>query len=140
MDWQSKIVSSNKNDEKRMLLLLIEFMNEFHLKQCVLKPTHRHGNILDLLLTNNEELIHSYHCIPVISSVTDHNLIEIATHFNSKHSTDQPDPRPLNSEFDEFNYFDENIDWSSFNNRIREICWKGSHFKIAVTYSPVYST
>ncbi len=52
------------SDEKQCLYLLSELANEFTLQQCICKKTHKDGNVLDLVWTNNRDLVHSYSCIP----------------------------------------------------------------------------
>ena len=50
-------------DERVMIEDLNNLCQEFFLSQIINKPTHKDGNTLDLVLTNNVKLIHSYQCI-----------------------------------------------------------------------------
>ena len=57
-----------------MLMELKDIANEFFMTQLIQKPTHRHGNTLDLLFTNNPDILHSYSCSETIFS--DHLIVE----------------------------------------------------------------
>ena len=63
-------------DEKDMLNTLNELMGDFHLNQCIEKATHKDGNTLDLFLTNNKQLIHSYSCFPTVNSISHHSIVQ----------------------------------------------------------------
>ena len=58
-EWPEGIPSSGcSSDERQMLNALNEFCNDMFMSQHVLSPTHKDGNILDLVFTNNSSLIH----------------------------------------------------------------------------------
>ena len=73
--------NSTPSSNNALTQALIEFQNKHFLTQMVHKPTHRAGNILDLVLTNNQQLINEVHCLP--TQFTDHYVVEIASHFKS---------------------------------------------------------
>merc|ERR1712137_1410522 len=58
----------SKNCNNELLEILNDFSTTFNLNQILQKPTHSSGNILDFLLTNNDENIFNYECIPTIYS------------------------------------------------------------------------
>ena len=126
VEWpQGVIKSSSSRDEKVMLEELKDFMNEFFLQQIITTPTHKDGNVLDLLLTNNSNLIHSYHCIPTLNQISHHNIIEIATTYNVVFGVTQTNnissiPRGT---FDDYNYFDEDIKWTEINETLKKHDW-----------------
>ena len=68
-----------KKDEKIMFEKVFELCNNFQLNQYVNKPTHKDGNILDLLFTNNDNLIHNLNVIPTILNVSHHSIIQCST-------------------------------------------------------------
>ena len=70
-------LTGTSKDEKPMLETLNELCCEFQLSQCITDATHKDGNILDLLLTNNQQIIHSYCCIPSSPSISHHSLITV---------------------------------------------------------------
>ena len=53
---------------KQLLTVLHDFKTHMNINQIIHKPTHREGNILDFLLTNNTDSIFSYTCSPTIHS------------------------------------------------------------------------
>ena len=67
------------NDEKLIANQLFEIMNDFSLLQLIDTPTHKEGDTLDLLLTNNIQLIHSLETIPKVK-LSDHYMINVKTH------------------------------------------------------------
>ena len=69
-------------DEREMLDALKEFTSEFFLYQKITSSTHKRGNILDLLFTNNPLFLHSYDCTN--SQYSDHSIVECATTFEVK--------------------------------------------------------
>ena len=77
-------MGSSSEDERAMLGELKEQMNEFFLKQLIDRPTHKDGNVLDLLLINNTNIVHSYHCVPILNEISHHAIIEVATVYRTK--------------------------------------------------------
>ena len=69
-------------DEQIMIKDLLAFTDELFLVQEIQKPTHRKGNTLDLLFTNNPEFLHSYECVETIYS--DHFMIEGCVNYNKE--------------------------------------------------------
>jgi len=55
------------------------FQDKHFLHQVVHTPTHRSGNTLDLVFTNNKNLINDTICYE--TSMSDHYIVEISTHF-----------------------------------------------------------
>ena len=55
----------------------------------ITNPTHSDGNTLDLIFTNNSNLIHTYECvIPPLSSVSDHYIVECQSRISGSVDTD----------------------------------------------------
>ena len=59
-------------EEKTMLNDLNEFSNTLLLYQLITKPTHKEGNVLDLVLVNNMDIIFDYEIRTALRSVSDH--------------------------------------------------------------------
>ena len=55
-----------KRDEKIMIEDLLALTNEYFLSQLIQKPTHRNGNTLDLLFSNNPMILHSYNVMKTL--------------------------------------------------------------------------
>ena len=100
---------------------LNEFQNKHFLTQMVTKPTHKAGNILDLVFTNNQQLINEIHCIP--TQFSDHYLVEIASHFKSHFARQHQSHRPFENVFDSLNFFSEDINWDQINGELQNVEW-----------------
>ena len=93
-----------------------------------MKPTHNKGNILDLLFTNNSELLHSYECNETLFS--DHYLIDGKinykdTEFVKEKETSIPNVNMFSTNFDQLNFFSEKIDWKKMNEELQKFNWRG---------------
>ena len=76
------------------------FCNEFYLKQTVSKPTHKDGNILDLVFTNNMNLISNININETLLSISHHKFIEVSTPYKTKllqDDTRKPDLQGFNA-------------------------------------------
>ena len=99
---------------------LADFENKFFLHQLVNSPTHKAGNILDLVFTNNRNLItntESHH-----TSLSDHRHLEMSTHFKSRFSQNHQTVRNFFNVFSSLNFFSEDIDWDQLNTAL-DINW-----------------
>ena len=75
-EWPYGIPSSKSSpDERQMLNVLNEFCNDLFMSQHVQTATHKDGNILDLVFTNNSNLIHDCVSIPVLQSTSHHSIV-----------------------------------------------------------------
>ena len=99
-----EIKGSATNEERLMLETLKGIMDEFFLKELIVTPTHKDGNVLDLLLTNNTELVHSYQCVPTLNEISHHYIVEVATSYKTivDVNLNQSGSRGT---LDDFNYF-----------------------------------
>ena len=91
--------------------------------QYVRQPTHIAGNILDLVFTNNPEIIHSINCQQTLRSVLDHYIVECSTVMQSVSSTQIETKPDFHSPLDKLNFFDETIKWDDVNNMLRSFNW-----------------
>ena len=84
VNWESNSMDcSAGKDGKELLNTLSCFLDEHFVRQYVRQPTHIAGNILDLVFTNNPELIHSINCQQTLRSVSDHFIVECSTMMQS---------------------------------------------------------
>ena len=121
--WPECEFSSGASSEERLMLEeLKEFSCEFFLTQFISQPTHKDKNTLDLIFCNNSNLIHSYTSVPTSHSLSHHYLVTAATNFDTMNS-EYPKNRTSMNDFDELNFFSENIDWDSVNNEFCDIDW-----------------
>ena len=109
--------------EKRMINTLNEFSNDLCLTQMISSPTHKDGNILDLVLVNNTSLVHHCSIIPVLRSTSHHNLIQVSTVYKSSYDPESLE-RPKLCSFNALNFFNQDIDWSAINKKLNNIDWK----------------
>ena len=128
MDWKNSAQRpGGTKAEKCMMQQLEELMSEFFLFQLIEKPTHRLGNTLDLIFSNNPEFIHQYSCNP--TTYSDHHVIEGAAVFRNA-KTEQSSFRQPNEEdgigsvFDKLNFFSENVDWEKLEEDLANVSWR----------------
>ena len=62
-------------DEQGMISIMRDMCNDNALLQVIKSPTHYQGNTLDLVFTNNTELIHSYQCNETLRSIFYHYIV-----------------------------------------------------------------
>ena len=84
-DWNSgecRSGASRVREEQKMVSALYSFAVDNFLVQQIEQPTHRDGNILDLLFTNNSDLVHSY--TSTYSGQSDHKVVEVRSHYKTE--------------------------------------------------------
>ena len=74
IEWPSKKVCGGTTSEQEQANHLLGFAENNFLEQIVEEPT-RKNNIMDLVLMNNKERIHSHQMIKTI--ILNHNLVEV---------------------------------------------------------------
>lgn len=110
------IATGGTTEEQTQSSLLLNLIDDLFLTQMILKPT-RGNNILDLLFTNNKELIHHYEVSPTIYS--DHNIISISlNHPSISDPVIEPQVKPVMAEFDF-----STCDWSEINAKFIAVDW-----------------
>ena len=111
VDWSKDIIlSSAPQAERDMYYYLKEIRCKYFLHQVIHIPTHKDGNTLDLLFTNNQELVHSYQAIPTLMEISHHCMIEVSTSYDLSCNLVEENIIPDQS-LNQYNYFDENINW-----------------------------
>lgn len=121
----SNMINQNQRnhigEEKKMLLITQSLQSNLNLTQMVLNTTHTHGNILDLVFTNNTSLVYELQIIPTLKSTSDHFILEFSSSYKptttpSTGTTTKHTKKGFNS----FNFFHDSINWNeieeSFNN------------------------
>ena len=108
-----------------MIEIVENFMNDHFLNQHVTDPTHKDGNTLDLILTNNPEIMYDMHITEPLKSTTHHFILQIAS--NLQHSG------PGNTEDDQsntvpplktLNFFSEEVNWQAIKRKVDEVDWE----------------
>ena len=92
--WDSFTHKSGASlDEQRMINIMRHICNDNAMLQVIKSSTHQRGNILDLVFTNNTDLIHSYQCNETLRSISDHYIIELATGYKTSYQESAYEPR-----------------------------------------------
>ena len=116
--------------EKDMTNILAEFMSEYFLHQLVDSPTHRAGNTLDLIFTNNVNVVVNHEIIPV-TPLSSHSLITCQTFLSCpKPSHEYPEEQ---STFDKRNLRSKQTNWDAINTEIGSHNWDNLFDNLSVT-------
>ena len=112
-------------EEQKMVKCLYEHSLDHFLIQYLDCPTHKDGNMIDLLFTNNSDLIHNLTVIPVSNS--DHYLINCSAIYNraTEPGRDDQDDKNTDEEpsFHHLNFFDDTVDWDSLSAELSQYNW-----------------
>ena len=109
-------------EEKLMIRMLQEFCLDQSLGQIIYDPTHKDGNILDLILTNDIQHVHSHSVIPTINSISHHYLLHVATRCVvdlKNHNS----PRKIYETFANLNFFHQDTKWENIKLNLSNIDW-----------------
>ena len=110
-------------DEQKMIDDLIGLANEHFLTQFVHQPTHRQGNILDLICSNNPRIVHNLNIVD--SVLSDHGIIECQTTYGPTVQNENSLGRLVTKgKFDELNFFSEDTDWVGLESELRQTEWR----------------
>jgi len=126
-DWLSgDCTSGASTDEQAMVKSLYDLTLEYFMVQQIDCPTNADGNTIDLVFTNNSDLVHSFTSLPQITR-SDHYLIEIsAVYKSSGHAEDDDVPKDTKeTSFFNLNFFSEDVDWHKLNNELSQHNWEG---------------
>ena len=107
-------------DERKMLDILANLSSENFLVQVTNHPTHRAGNILDLLLTNCPGTFTSLETTPT-APISSHYLVRYETLFSAT-GRDRGE-KSTNSPFDAVNLFSEETNWERIRAALSEVNW-----------------
>ena len=111
-------------DEKQMIETLNDFMDNLFLTQYISESTHKDGNVLDLVLTNNSNIFHD-HCITQpLHSTSDHYIIEIVSKLQTSSSPSEAEPKHQPDSLNEYNYHCDKINWDEVKNDLSKIDWQ----------------
>ena len=119
INWSTEIITGGGRSgvEMKAAQLLRDFSSDFCLTQLIDKPT-RGTNILDLVFTNNEDLVYDWKVFD--AGISDHRMIMI-TLLLPRVNKDRP-PRNGNI-FTELNFFSQAIDWSGLADELMAVRW-----------------
>ena len=114
--------------KKQMVQLLSSFANEFFMTQIISEPTHYQGNTLDLIFTNNRDLIYNCEYVSPLRSVSHHKLVEVATKLDVQiEAASSPQKKicseTIDSPFTTLNFYSDEVDWLSIEEDLSNIDW-----------------
>ena len=109
--------------EKLMSSELQSLANELFLNQMIRETTHKDGNILDLVFTNNTDIFHSYTCSPTDFSISHHYLIDGILNYCINDEVRTPERQFLNT-LQSLNFFSEHTEWDSIEEALLEVNWE----------------
>ena len=116
IQWENQLIVGGTTDLKKQCDILLDISGELFMTQLVKEPT-REQNILDLLLTNNEDIFLYIKMQDTVMS--DHRLIICGTRIESYCTNPKVTPTKWNS----LNFFSENIDWQIIREKLGLIKW-----------------
>jgi hypothetical protein len=123
--WQQvKAVHGGTNQDRTQAELLFVFSDQWCLNQMIDTPT-RGSNILDLIFTNNDELIHEITVNKTILS--DHNLIDITSNIRRRKTISHRIPNQINTtatDFGDLNFFSTATDWTNIARELEAVDWR----------------
>ena len=127
-NWDSKCSNPGAStEEQRMTSEIFTLMNDHNLIQHIRGATHKAGNTLDLMLTNNPLLIHSYESAPSPDYISHHSMINVKIHFDLHSSFQKEDPFVVRNVFDEYNFYSKTINWVSIKEKMKDKLWTDLH-------------
>ena len=121
INWDLENIYGGAADMRTQAQALLEFANDFCLNQVINTPT-RGNNILDIVMTNSEDVLHDIEVNK--SNLSDHNIITLTTNLPSNTQTQNNTSAtqlPLN--FSQLNFFSESVCWESLQKALDEIDW-----------------
>ena len=121
IDWCSRVHTGGTRDTQAQIKMLFEFMDRYSLNQMISEPT-RINNILDLLLTNNRDIIVDIKTHDTV--ISDHRIMLLQTNLVEP-NRHQPRHEKVNG-FDDLNFYDKNINWTHLNKKLSLVDWDTS--------------
>jgi hypothetical protein len=123
IDWSTRSIkptSSILASDRNSGLVILEFMSSNFLEQLVDEPTRKDLNILDLIFSNNTDMIHSMSVSKTEKS--DHDIVS-CTLLHPQFLLKQPAKLQYapTSAFDDIN--SNSADWASINNALLAVDW-----------------
>ena len=126
-EWNSGTCSGANPDEKSMFEDLKSLSTEHSLTQMIDGPTHRHGNTLDLIFTNNINYIHSF--TSNVTALSDHYIVECKVcYIDTKPTSCYPEQTGTENvqetQFYDLNFFSEEVNWRALTKELSGINWR----------------
>lgn len=111
--------SGGTKDEQSQFDSLINITDNHLLLQTITEPT-RNNNVLDLVFTNNSEMVANPKVHPVPKSLSDHNLINTEIPIKEKFKENSKPREKLHV----FNYWSQKANWKGMNEHLSNHKWE----------------
>ncbi len=118
IQWNEQIIYGETLGDRTQANALFSMMENFMLKQMIHLPT-RGRSILDIFLTNNEDIISNTRVED--TEISDHRLVVLETTLRVGRSAKKPATSVDN--YRSLNFFHDGIDWEKINREIRNTDW-----------------
>ena len=119
IDWREGQIFGGTRDQQEQAKILVEFADKYFMEQLIQEAT-RNMNILDLFLTNNDDMVIRVEVEPK-SILSDHKLQIITTRLiQTEMMSDEIDE---NDTLHHLNFFDNKIQWQVINDKLNIIDW-----------------
>ena len=112
IDWQTETADGGTHENQAQANAFLQFRQEQRLQQYIEELT-RKNNILDVFLTNNDQLTRQI--IITKTSVSDHNIIQIETNIKIMEEKQNHLIKKSNFCYKYLNFFNEYISWASID-------------------------
>ena len=120
--WDAESVYGGAAHMRHQAEELLRLAEDHCLTQIINEPTQG-GNILDIVLTNNEDFFQNFTVHP--THLSDHNIVTITTNLFSKpHPSARQKATLTTVGFNEFNYHSETICWNDLRKDLDKVDWE----------------
>ena len=122
IDWQMETADGGTQENQVQANDFLQFAQEQCLQQYIEEPT-RKNNILDVFLTNNDQLTRQNLIIITETSMSDHNIIQIETNIKIVEEKQKYQIKKSNLSYRDLNFFSEDISWASIDADLLNTSW-----------------
>lgn len=120
IDWELESVYGGAENMRTQAEAFLNLASEFCLTQFVHAPT-RGDNILDIVMSNNDDLIHNITIYK--TNMSDHNIITLTTKLTTDvvRTMNSMNTEHLNVNFNQLNFFSDAICWDELKGELGEV-------------------
>ena len=120
MNWELENIQGGSTASQIQGQACLELINQFCLEQCISVPT-RGKNILDVFLTNNDELVQEYSV--TTTPLSDHDMITVTTNIGPNLENEARN-EGKEANFKDLNFFSDKVKWNSIKQELQETNWE----------------
>ena len=121
INWELESVYGGTEEMRTQAEALLNLAREFCLEQHINTPT-RGDNILDIVMTNDDNLIHTISVNK--TNLSDHNIISLTTNIiTDTRFAAHAAKKPMTVNFNKLNFFNDKISWEAIKKELDEVDW-----------------